>query len=1129
MGLAIIIRKRLFRFTWILLFFIQIHPVTAEGLPGLFTSPEEVQEYYHLLASLSSEPPENANQKIKNYLEEHGDFERAYIYLLEHLLYNGKLPEAKAYFRNLANRPEYRRNSSWMLARIYTIEDSSRQAFRAYQDALNTEKPSVFLLNDFCKFLQQYQNEYDASSVIENLAIHPHLKTFARTLWYWENFEFYRIIETTKQLPDEYANNEFMLNLLAYSYQKTSQDSLANLYFQRGLELTRKHGDRQFESFYLSCIGIMAAEKGDPKASQYHEEALAIAQKLDGLTIMEFAEVGMGLYHFRQKNYSAALEKYTYAEQIATRLGMYDRKALDHINKAEVLLELGRLNDTIKELEEGEKSARKANALGALFSVWLEKAEFYRIINLHSFAEYELRQAYELAESIKLPAAKYRATSGLADLLIATEKYSEARKLYSEALALPGNIAAPDFKIYWKFMIGESHYLEKKYDSAAAEFTETFIYASHAPLSYYTEYLQAFARLRIANIEAKRGNFEKALNIYSEKIINEVAERDKSVKIELNHNIGKTFQKMGDLNKAIERYRETVKLIEAEREDLSVEQLRIGYFSGAVEVYNSLIHAYWERYFRDGDREDLEKIFYYLEMSRARSLKDLRVTNEALLNRVKDDPKYLEYQQACAELQFIQREIRTNPLVHDSLYSKLETARYLVLLSRLRLFEMERQSNNFPEISLETISQTLRRWEAGLLFYHISKEVSFVFAADDQNIDAIKLNIDPVSLSAAIDTLLTPFHNASSDSADHIPFHAATAHRLYNVLLKPVENKFSLQRHLIVVPDLALSGLPLGMLLSEPPEKPVYFPADAADYAEKFILQRYSLLYAPSIQLSPADSALSDGEMKILVVANPMDKKSQLSASASTAAATDDEGQFYSRSNWRYGMLWYADSEGESIKAVHPSTDILKREEATLDTLKRSVENYQILHFATHAFVDTVFDAFSGLMLALDEESTEDGLLMGYEIADMSLDYDLITLSACETGIGKAVAGEGVLGLPRLFMRAGARRVLMTLWKVGDQFSLALMPKFYDKFLNGGKREADALREAKLSILGEQNGNKGVNYQHPFFWAAFSLYGEPDFPPETNYYPFILFVVLIAAVMLISYFIISRKRNKAAG
>jgi hypothetical protein len=91
------------------------------------------------------------------------------------------------------------------------------------------------------------------------------------------------------------------------------------------------------------------------------------------------------------------------------------------------------------------------------------------------------------------------------------------------------------------------------------------------------------------------------------------------------------------------------------------------------------------------------------------------------------------------------------------------------------------------------------------------------------------------------------------------------------------------------------------------------------------------------------------------------------------------------------------------------------------------------------------------------------------------------------------------------------------------------MPKFYDKFLNGGKREADALREAKLSILGEQNGNKGVNYQHPFFWAAFSLYGEPDFPPETNYYPFILFVVLIAAVMLISYFIISRKRNKAAG
>ncbi|TVM02702.1 MAG: hypothetical protein CV087_08970 [Candidatus Brocadia sp. WS118] len=139
------------------------------------------------------------------------------------------------------------------------------------------------------------------------------------------------------------------------------------------------------------------------------------------------------------------------------------------------------------------------------------------------------------------------------------------------------------------------------------------------------------------------------------------------------------------------------------------------------------------------------------------------------------------------------------------------------------------------------------------------------------------------------------------------------------------------------------------------------------------------------------------------------------------------------------------------------------------------------------------------------------------------LNCELVTMSACETGLGEHVAGEGVLGLPRLFMRAGADQVLMTLWKVGDKYSLALMPKFYDNFLNRGQTKAEALREAKRAMF--KKSDKGIYYQHPFYWAAFTLYGEPDFPRRDNVMQWLLLLVLF--IILAALLIYFRRRKRA--
>jgi CHAT domain-containing protein len=128
--------------------------------------------------------------------------------------------------------------------------------------------------------------------------------------------------------------------------------------------------------------------------------------------------------------------------------------------------------------------------------------------------------------------------------------------------------------------------------------------------------------------------------------------------------------------------------------------------------------------------------------------------------------------------------------------------------------------------------------------------------------------------------------------------------------------------------------------------------------------------------------------------------------------------------------------------------------------------------------------------LAAGNDSTDDGMLMGYEIADLNLHCELMTLSACETGRGEVVQGEGVLGLPRLFLGAGAKSVLMTLWKVDDKFTSELMPAFYDNLLKRKLSKADALSAAKRTMLDRPDLEGQGYYQHPFYWASFALFGD---------------------------------------
>ena len=187
--------------------------------------------------------------------------------------------------------------------------------------------------------------------------------------------------------------------------------------------------------------------------------------------------------------------------------------------------------------------------------------------------------------------------------------------------------------------------------------------------------------------------------------------------------------------------------------------------------------------------------------------------------------------------------------------------------------------------------------------------------------------------------------------------------------------------------------------------------------------------------------------------------------------------------------LAFSREEAEAILSFAPGTKGLKAlsfAASRATAISAELGQYRIVHFATHGFLNSEHPELSGLVFSLVDETgkPQDGFLRLHEIYNMRLPADLVVLSACQTALGKQIKGEGLVGLTRGFMYAGAPRVVASLWQVNDLATAELMKLFYQGILKDGMRPAAALRSAQLAMM------KQRRWASPYFWAAFTLQGE---------------------------------------
>jgi len=156
------------------------------------------------------------------------------------------------------------------------------------------------------------------------------------------------------------------------------------------------------------------------------------------------------------------------------------------------------------------------------------------------------------------------------------------------------------------------------------------------------------------------------------------------------------------------------------------------------------------------------------------------------------------------------------------------------------------------------------------------------------------------------------------------------------------------------------------------------------------------------------------------------------------------------------------------------------------NALSNQLSQYRFIHWATHGFANTEKPELSGIIMSLVDQNGagKNGYLLLGDIFNLSFNADLVVLSACETGLGEVVQGEGLIGLTRGFMYAGTPRIVTSLWAVADEETATLMSKFYGKILQENLRPAEALRAAQLEMW------QSRGWVAPFYWAAFTLQGE---------------------------------------
>lgn len=672
---------------------------------------------------------------------------------------------------------------------------------------------------------------------------------------------------------------------------------------------------------------------------------------------------------------------------------------------------------------------------------------------------------------------------------------------------------------------------------------------------------QALALNIYGNFLLDLGQKRQALDLFNRAL--PLSERigDTAVLLTTLHNISRANLSLGLFDTALAVVEDSINKIEELRKKVGSPDLRALYFAVVRKHYALLTEILMQlNKARPGQGHDVEALLVS-DRSRARSLIDLL-----------SEPRAELLQGAAAELVESERELRglISALAQHQMELSLNRnksaeaaevandlaqlrAAYQDVETRIREQAPKRLSlDSFVPLNLEEIRSELQGPDTMLLQYALGDERSYLWAVTTNSFDSYELPRRKVIEDAAYEVYRlstarqTPVeeiegdYRAYIDAADNaLPEKAS---KLSQMLLGPVAAKLG-NRKLLVVTEGALQAISFEML--PVPEVQFVGPTNVDAYVDAYLIHRHEITSSPSISTLRAirseNNRASSPNRTVAVIADPVFSKNDervrsgpmTPVVAGAASDLDLNGPSEPRllSVSRGGTLsrlTYSSAEADAISAAAPSgtTMIVKGFSANRETaMSARLGEYQILHFATHGFLDSEHPELSGIVLTMVDPKgvQQNGLMPLHDIYSLNLSAELTVLSACQTALGKDISGEGLVGLTHSFMSAGSKSVVASLWKVDDRATANLMRGFYESLLQQGMPTGAALRAAKLKMIRENQ------WREPFYWAGFVLQGEytNHIAVENHRWPYSGWILVALLFLLSSGIVVFRRRTLA--
>jgi tetratricopeptide (TPR) repeat protein len=875
-------------------------------------------------------------------------------------------------------------------------------------------------------------------------------------------------------------------NNLGIVYNDWGQYQKAAEYYEKSLEIKRKVGDIRGQGDTIMNLGTAYFDWGQyAKAVEYYEKSLEIYRKVGD--IQGEGQTIMGLWNVYQcwGQYAKAVEYYEKSLEISRKVGDIRGQGQNLNNVGDLYRQWGQYAKAVESFENALQIFRKILDQGREGQAVGNLATLYKDWGQYSKALESYDKSLDIVRKVGDVHTEGRTLMNIGTVLVHRREYKDALANFEKGLEIYTKIGVPTG---WpRQLIGDLHLDMNDSDRAEPFLKEAGRWSSLGRL-----------RLVKSDYPGAREYYEKLLK---------VAEKSRNAKdLFISYTgLGTTFEGLKDDPKAAGHFKKAVDLTEELRQGLSRAEretffdVRIGGFyrtapyeglARTLMRMNQPIEAY------KGSEYTKARVFAEA-LSRLAGTERLDVSADLLKSdsELNDQLSALKKNRQKA----YEKENKEVIAVLEPQIKELEeklAAHIKTLREKYHLFA----ATKYPE-PME-LSQTALKENEWVLAYDVTDSGLLVYLLKGKTL--VKGLLKPVPRKE-VDDLVRKFREPLEIAAEESivekakQFDFVPGKKLADLLLADILPDLPKGAPLIIVPDDSLGVLPFEMLVLNDggriiTDKKVPYVSGAEFFGDRNPISYYQSVTALTLartlgkQQKPGEKALamvdpvfSEDDPRVVQMAKEEKNKILASLPKDLLMSINTEVKM------TFPRLPLTGELGQSLKKTDPDkTDLyegLKAKKSTL--LEKDLTAYRSVVFATHGYFGKDLPGIQEPVLVLtllDQPKEQDGFLRLSEVMGLKINADVVALTACQTGLGRHISGEGTMGMGRAFQYAGAKSVLMSLWSVSETSSVKLVESFF-RNLKEGKPKLEALRLARKEI-------RDQGYDHPFFWAPFILVGE---------------------------------------